>query len=244
MPPDDLELEPSRRDRLVEDHVRHAELAQIMEQASAADVDDVHVGETQLTGDASANLATRCECEPVNGLFASTMSAKARAGRRRRRRTAVNRRRVRGASSVRADRRVEFVEQVTVGQAQQRIDDVRVIPGTPAFGEDLDASARPRRGNEDVETWTGRQDPGQRVDVGAAQAPRLTAAVPVLVDVVNRAGDRIPEARLACDAGPPLATDLFELPAPVALDGEADRSPAQPHREGLGHRHRGCARAA
>ena len=51
------------------------------------------------------------------------------------------------------------------------------------------------------------------VDVGTGQAPRVATAVPMLMDVVDRAPDGVAEAGLARDGGPALAADLLARPA-------------------------------
>ena len=65
------------------------------------------------------------------------------------------------------------------------------------------------------------------MDLGAAQAARVAAPVPVLVQVEDGPGDLVVEARLAGDGRAALAAELLDL-AMLALAADAERDePAQ-----------------
>ena len=101
--------------------------------------------------------------------------------------------------------REQVVEQALGAGLEQRVDDVGIVPG-PA----PPARTRTRLAGgveEDVEPLAGGQDPGQRVDRGTAQTSRLTAAVPMLVEVEDRGADRLAKTGLPGDRGTALAAD-------------------------------------
>ena len=78
---------------------------------------------------------------------------------------------------------------------------------------------------EDIESLARGEDPGQRMDLRAPQAARVAAAVPVLVQVEDRARDVLAEARLAGDRRAALAAQLLDLAVLTpAVDAQLDQA--------------------
>ena len=119
---------------------------------------------------------------------------------------------------------------------EQRLRDVRVVPGPDPFGHDGDRPFAALHREEDVEALAGGEDARERVDLGTTQAARVAAPVPVLVQVEDRPGYVIVEAGLAGDGRATLAAQLLDL-AMLALAADPERDdPAQAPRQRFGVR--------
>ena len=210
-----------------------------MEQPRPADVGDVaarqaHAGRRKRPGVAGHAAASATPC---SGLLASTMSANAEAIRSRscvvgHRAHAAGLERHRPADEV---GRGELVEQAASRrQSSSASGDVRVVPVPRRSRRTRTATARPRVDTKMSRPWQAARIRASGSISVRAEAARLAAAVPVLVQVVDRLADRLAEAGLAGDRRAALAAQLLDLVL-LAHPGEADADEAaEPERQGLG----------
>ena len=169
--PDDLELRGLEARRLVQDHVRHPELADVVQQAGPTHVDDVALRQPEVDGDPLGQSGDALRVRPgeralriddVRERGRQAVDIDVEAGV-----DPLDRRRAPSSDPTMIGL-VELVEQAAGRQVEERVDDVGLVPAPPACRQDRqrlrDGRARRRRGRAPARR---RDDPRVAVDVGA-----------------------------------------------------------------------------
>jgi hypothetical protein len=172
MPLDDRPVVCPERCPLVEDRVRNAELSQVVEQCTDANVTQPVPGKAKAVGQAPADGGDPLRVLPGPGALGVDDVGEgrgnpidvgvARAGDR-----LVG---VRREDLLPERRRTQFVEESAVAELEQARGEVGIVPGTAPRADDLFGRRRPPDADENVQRGADRDDPAEERDAWATSS--------------------------------------------------------------------------